>query len=51
MSIAELISAVSIALGSAPYDTCANADADGDGTLQINDLIAAVTGALQGCSP
>lgn len=51
VSIAELISAVSIALGSAPFESCANADADGDGTLQINDLIASVTSALQGCSP
>jgi virginiamycin B lyase len=27
------------------------ADADRDGTLRINDLIASVTSALQGCSP
>ncbi|MEO8604737.1 MAG: hypothetical protein ABI629_19365, partial [bacterium] len=51
VSIAELISAVSIVLGSAPYDSCANADADRDGTLRINDLIASVSNALQGCSP
>ena len=51
VSIAELISAVSIALGSAPFDSCANADADRDGTLRINDLIASVTSALQGCAP
>jgi streptogramin lyase len=51
VSIAELINAVNIALGSVPYDSCANADADRDGTLQINDLIASVTSALQGCSP
>jgi hypothetical protein len=49
VSIAELIGAVSIALGSAPFDSCANADADRDGTLRINDLIASVTSALQGC--
>ena len=44
-------SAVSIALGSAPYESCSNADADGDGGLRINDLIASVTSALRGCAP
>jgi len=49
VSIAELITAVNIALGSASYETCVNADADLDGTIRINDLIAAVGSALQGC--
>ncbi len=50
VSIAELIAAVNIALGSSPYKTCANADADRDSSVRINDLIASVSHALQGCS-
>ena len=49
VSINELIAAVNIALGNSSPDVCANADADGDGTVRINELIAAVTSALQGC--
>ena len=49
MTIDELLVAVNIALGSAPYSACVNADADGDGSVLINDLIAAVNVALQGC--
>ena len=49
VSIAELISAVNIALGSAELAACPSADSDGDGTVRVNDLVAAVNRALQGC--
>ena len=49
VAINELIAAVNIALGNAPYHSCSNADADDDGAIRINDLIAAVNDALQGC--
>ncbi len=50
VSIAELIRAVNIALGTADLSTCTAADRDGSGTVQINELIAAVNSALLGCS-
>lgn len=49
VAISELIAAVNVALGSAAYDTCADADADRSGAVAINDLITAVNAALGGC--
>ena len=49
VAISELIAAVNVALGSAAYGTCANADADRSGEVAINDLITAVNAALGGC--
>ncbi|HSP98536.1 MAG TPA: hypothetical protein VL049_15035, partial [Candidatus Dormibacteraeota bacterium] len=49
VAISELVTAVGIALGSAPVTACAAADRDGDGTVAINELIAAVAAALNGC--
>jgi streptogramin lyase len=49
VTISELISAVNIALGNTPIEACMNADAGRDGEVRINDLIIAVTSALQGC--
>jgi hypothetical protein len=44
-----LIKGVNIALGSAAVDTCPELDTTGDGTVTVNELIAAVTRALGGC--
>ncbi len=49
VSIAELVRAVNIALGSADVGTCVAADRDDDGMVAINELIRAVNSALQGC--
>jgi hypothetical protein len=49
VDIAELVRAVNIALGRAPLSTCRAADRDGSGNVGINELIAAVAAALQGC--
>jgi hypothetical protein len=49
VAINELITGVTIALGSTPVNTCASMDASGDGTVAINELIAAVGRALNGC--
>jgi hypothetical protein len=49
VSIAELISAVNVALGLAPVASCHAADTDGDGMVRVNELIAAVGRALRGC--
>jgi hypothetical protein len=49
VAIAELISAVNIALNRAAVATCAAVDADGDGVVRINELVSAVGSALGGC--
>jgi len=49
VSIAELVIAVSIALGQDELATCGAADVDGDATVEINELIVAVRAALDGC--
>lgn len=50
VTIAELIRGVRIALGLAAVDTCASFDVNGNGTVAINELIRAVSAALEGCS-
>ncbi|MEO8605341.1 MAG: choice-of-anchor V domain-containing protein [bacterium] len=49
VAISELITAVSIALGTQPLQACAGLDLDGDGRIAINELIAGVNNALVGC--
>jgi hypothetical protein len=50
ISIDELVRGVNIALG-APLDTCPDFDRNGDGVVDIAELIDAVLGALLGCVP
>jgi len=47
--VAELISAVNIALGNTSVTTCPAADINRDGVVLVNELIAAVGHALAGC--
>ena len=47
--VTELVTAVSIALGSAPLSSCPAADTDGDQNVRIPELVAAVNAALNGC--
>lgn len=49
VSIAELISAVNIALGKREVDGCPTVDTDGDGVVRVNELVTAVSRALRGC--
>jgi hypothetical protein len=49
VAVDEIILGVRIALGDAPLGDCQAMDADGDGAVTVNDLLAAVTHALQGC--
>jgi hypothetical protein len=44
-----LVRAVSIALDALPGSACPPADANRDGRVAIEELIAAVEGALSGC--
>jgi len=45
----DLIRAVDISLGQLPLAVCAAADSNGDGIVDIGELIAAVHAALKGC--
>jgi hypothetical protein len=49
VTIDELIKGVQIALGAAPLSQCPASDPSGDQVVAINELIAAVGNALQGC--
>ena len=47
--IEEIVSGVSIALGSAALDACAPLDLDGDGAVVVYELLTAVHRSLDGC--
>lgn len=49
ISVAELIRGVHIALGVLDLDSCPEFDVDGNGTVEIDELLLAVAGSLQGC--
>jgi len=49
VTVNELIRGVNIALGNADISTCPAFDRNGDGMVSINELIAAVNAALDGC--
>lgn len=50
VTIGELITGVAIALGNAPVGVCTAMDRDGDGSVDISELLAAVANALSGCT-
>jgi hypothetical protein len=41
---------VNIALGNTALQTCAAGDANGDGQITVDEILAAVNNALNGCS-
>jgi hypothetical protein len=49
VSIGELVTAVNIALDRADLATCRPVDTDHDGSVRVNELVAAVRSALIGC--
>ena len=50
VAVDELVTGVSVALGSASLDACAPGDRDGDARVTVDELLAAVGGALGGCA-
>jgi hypothetical protein len=50
VGIDELLTMVNIALGRAPVSACTAGDADGNGRIDIAELLKAVNSALAGCS-
>jgi glucose/arabinose dehydrogenase len=51
VSIADLVAGVAIALGSQPISACQAMDSSGEGNVTVDELIRAVTAALDGCPP
>lgn len=49
MTVDELVIGVNIALGAVSVDTCAAFDTNHDRTVTVDELVAAVQNALNGC--
>lgn len=49
VTVDEIITGVSIALGAVAVDQCTPIDADGDRRVTVDEIITAVTAALTGC--
>ncbi len=50
VTVNEILTGVSIALGNATITECSALDQDGSGTVSVDELITAVNNALNGCS-
>jgi hypothetical protein len=50
VSVDEVVSGVSIALGAAPVAACVQVDSDGDGAVTVDEILTAIAGALHGCT-
>jgi hypothetical protein len=51
VTVRDVLTMEVIALGSAPIATCEAGDANDDGQITIDELLAAITDALNGCWP
>jgi hypothetical protein len=49
VTVDEILTMVNIALGNAPVTTCEAGDANGDGQITVDEILAAVNDALNGC--
>jgi hypothetical protein len=49
VTVAELVRAVSIALGTTAVENCEAVDRNDDGRVSVDELVAAVNNALAGC--
>jgi hypothetical protein len=49
VTVSELVRGVNIALGNQPLDSCPAFNRNGNATVEINELIAAVSALLLGC--
>jgi hypothetical protein len=50
VAINELLTIIDVALGQAPVSMCEAADVDGNGSITVDEILAAVNTALNGCS-
>jgi len=51
VTVDELVKGVNIALGTMELGQCGAFDRDQSGTVSVDELVAAVRGALEGCTP
>jgi len=51
VTVDELVKGVNIALGTSPLVQCEAFDRDQGGTVSVDELVAAVRNALEGCAP
>lgn len=51
VTVDELVTLVSVALGTRSIDQCASGDGDGDGKITVDEIIVAAGRALGGCPP
>jgi hypothetical protein len=49
VTVAELVTLINVALGELEVDDCLAGDANGNGAIEVDDLIAAINQALFGC--
>src|SRR5262245_52754096 len=49
VTVDEIVTMVTIALGDAEVSACDAGDADGNGAITVDEIITAVTSALNGC--
>jgi hypothetical protein len=47
--VSEIIYCVNVVMEAQPFEGCPSCDADQSGTVAVNDLVAAVNDALEGC--
>jgi hypothetical protein len=50
VSVDEVVVGVGMLLGNQAFEACPAVDADGDGTIEVNELIRAVGSLLSGCT-
>jgi hypothetical protein len=50
VDVADILTAVNIALGELPVAVCQAVDANGDGQVTVDEILTAVNNALNGCS-
>jgi len=50
VDVADILTAVNIALGNLPVAACQAGDANGDGQITVDEILTAVNNALNGCS-
>ena len=50
VTVNELVTMVSVALGDQQVSVCMRGDADNDGQITVDEILAAVNFALAGCS-
>ena len=51
VTVDELVTAMNVALGMRDVDVCIAGDPSSDGDIQVDELVQAVTNALNGCIP